>query len=153
MKQKYFILFLLITILAACQAATPLPTLTIKDGEEFTLAVDQSGTLTDTDLTLQLIGVTGDERCPSEIECVISGPVSLSLSAQIGDSEATNLNIQLFTSNDGRAPEMQFEGIEDRTIFEGYLIRTVSILPYPAKSFDEIKDSEYRVTFLVTRAE
>jgi hypothetical protein len=48
---------------------------------------------------------------------------------------------------------MQFEGIADRAIFEGYLIRGVSVLLYPAKALDEIKASEYRVIFIVSKAE
>jgi hypothetical protein len=146
------VIFLLL-LLAACQSATPLPDITAETESEFTLGFRQSATITDTSLTITLEGVTGDERCPSEIECAMSGPVSLSLSAQIGDSEPTDINLQVFTSNNGRVPDMQFEGIEDRTVFEGYLIRVVSVLPYPAKAFDEIKDSEYRVTFIVSKAE
>jgi len=136
-------------LLATCQSARPLPTLTATTDSEFTLAPNQSATLTNTELSIRLIGVAGDERCPSEIECAASGPVSLSLSAQIGDGESTNINLQTFTSYNGRAPDMQFQGIEDRAIYEGYLIRVVGVLPYPAKSSNEIKDSEYRVTLLV----
>ena len=146
------VIFLLL-LLAACQSATPLPDITAETESEFTLGFRQSATITDTSLTITLEGVKGDERCPSEIEWAASGPVSLSLSAQISDSEPTGINLQVFTSNNGRVPDMQFEGIEDRTVFEGYLIRVVSVLPYPAKAFDEIKDSEYRVTFIVSRAE
>ena len=146
-------LIFLLVLLAACQSATPLPNIIAETGSEFTLGFRQSATITDTSLTITLEGVKGDERCPSEIECAASGPVSLSLSAQISDSEPTGINLQVFTSNNGRVPDMQFEGIEDRTVFEGYLIRVVSVLPYPAKAFDEIKDLEYRVTFMVSKAE
>ena len=147
------ILSLLLTILlVSCSSVTPAP-MTVILGTEFTLAANQTATITDTNLTIRLIGVTDDQRCPSEIECAASGPVSLSLSAQIGDSEPTDLNLQVFTNNNGRVPDMQFEGIEDRAIFEGYLIRVLSVLPYLAQTFDEIKASEYRVIFIVSKAE
>jgi len=48
---------------------------------------------------------------------------------------------------------MQFEGIADRAVYEGYLIRVVSVLPYPESSFSEIKDSKYRVTFVASKIE
>jgi hypothetical protein len=149
---KIILALLLTILLTGCGSATPAP-VTVTLGTEFTLAPNQRATLTDTNLTVSLIGVTGDERCPSEIECAASGPVSLSLSAQIGDSEPTDINLQVFTSHNGRAPDMQFEGIEDRAIFEGYLIRVVSVLPYPAKASEEIKASEYRVIFIVSKVE
>ena len=150
---KSITLVLLLTLLlTSCSTATPVPVTPTLD-IEFTLAPNQTATLTDTDLIIRLIGVAGDERCPSEIECAASGPVSLSLSAQMGDSEPADINLQVFTSNNGRAPDMQFEGIEDRAVFENHLIRVVSVLPYPAKAFDEIQDSEYRVIFIVSKAE
>jgi len=150
MKKITFALILLI-LLSSCGSATPHEPITADLGTEFTLAPDQIATLADANLTVRLIGVGGDQRCPSEIECAVSGPVSVSLSVQLGDSEPTQIDLQVFTSNNGRAPEMEFEGIKDREVYEGYLIQVVSVLPYPAKRFDEIKDSEYRVSFLVTK--
>ena len=138
-------------LLAACQSATPLPPLTVTLDKEFTLAPDQTAAVTDTGVIIRLIGVSGDERCPSEIECAASGPVSLSLSAQMGEAEPTDINLQVFTSNNGRTPEMQFEGIEDRAIYEGYLIRVVGVLPYPVNLTETIRASEYRVTFVVSQ--
>lgn len=143
-------LTLVIVLLTSCQPATPMPVVDVLIGNEFTLAPDQTAVITDAGLTIRLIGVAGDERCPSEIECAMSGPVSLSLSAQMGEAEPTNIDLQTFTSNNGLAPQMQFEGIEDRVVYEGYLIRVVSVLPYPVKLFNKIKDFEYRVVFVVS---
>ena len=151
MKKITFVLFMVI-LLAGCSSATPAP-VAVNLGAEFTLAPNQTATITVTELTIRLIGVAGDQRCPSGIECAVSGPVSLSLSAQLGDSEPTEINLQTFTSNNGRAPDMQFEGIADRTVYEGYLIRVVSVLPYPESSFSDIKDSKYRVTFVASKVE
>lgn len=152
MKKNLLIALTIMTIiLTACRAATPLPAVTAKEDVEFTLAPDQTVTINDANLTIQLIGVAGDERCPSEIECAMSGPVSISLSVQMGGGEPTDINLQTFTDNSGRAPDMEFEGIEDRTIYEGYLIRAVGVLPYPTNLTDTIKDSEYRVTLMVSK--
>ncbi|MFZ5879321.1 MAG: hypothetical protein ACOY0R_08115 [Chloroflexota bacterium] len=144
-------LFLALTLLlAACQPATPPPPLTASVGTEFTLAPGGSALIEEAGLTLTLIAVSSDERCPSKIECFASGPVTLSVSAQKGSGEATDLILQTFTSNDGLAPTMEFEGIQSQTLFEGYHIKVTSVLPYPARSMTEIADADYRVSFLVS---
>ena len=149
--KKIILALLLILLLTGCNIATSTPAPIVASADtEFTLAPNQIATLDNTQLTIRLIGVGGDQRCPSEIECAISGPVSVSLSAQIGNQAPTNIDLQAFTGDDGRAPDMQFQGIQDRAVYEGYLIRVVGVLPYPAKSFNEIKDSAYRVSVLVT---
>ena len=139
----------LVVLLTACQSATPTP-ITATTGTEFVLAPDQTATIENTGLRLHLIGIAGDERCPSEIECAMSGPVSLTISVQKDSESPVEYALQTFTSNDGRSPEGHFEGIEDNLEYEGFVIQVKSVLPYPAKSTDEIKDSEYQVSFIVT---
>jgi len=141
--------FLLVLLLTACQSATPSP-ITAATGMEFTLASDQTATIENTGLHLRLIGIAGDERCPSEIECAMSGPVSLTIFVQKDAGSPVEYALQTFTSNDGRSPEGHFEGIEDSIEHEGFVIQVKSVLPYPARSTDEIKESEYQVSFLVT---
>ena len=148
--KKIILVLLLILLLTGCGSATPAPVVA-PVGSEFTLAPNQTATIANTELTIRLIGVGGDQRCPSQIECAVSGPVSLSLSAQVGNQAPTNIDLQVFTGNDGRAPDIQFQGIQDRTTYAGYVIRVVGVLPYPAKSFNEIKDSAYRVTLIVSK--
>jgi hypothetical protein len=131
-------------------APAPAP-ITAALGTEFTLAPDQTVTITAANLTLRLIGVGGDQRCPSGFECAISGPVSLSISAQLGDANPTNIDLQVFTDQDGRAPEMQFQGITDRMVYEGYLIRVTGVLPYPVSRTKQIQDSQYRVSIVVSK--
>lgn len=152
MKTNLLITFIVTTILwTACQMTTPLRPLTTTTDAEFTLAPDQTAMMTNTELSIRLISVAGDERCPSEVECAASGPVSISLSVQQGSKNPTNINLQTFTDSNGRAPDRRFEGIEDRIVYEGYLIRMVGVLPYPVNLKETIKDSEYRVTFVVSK--
>ena len=144
----------LTTLFAACQAektSMPLSPLTAVANSEFTLAPDQSITITDAGMTIQLIGVTGDERCPSEIECAASGPVSISLSVQKSNEEPSNINLQTFTDNNGRAPDFEFENIKNYVVYNEYLIRVTSVLPYPATLTNPIESSDYRVTLTVTQ--
>lgn len=103
------------------------------------------------DLNIELIGVTSDERCPSEIECAMSGPVSISLSVQADGGSPSEITLQTFTDYNGRAPTMEFEGIESSATYEGYWILVAGVLPYPAKSTTEIKDTDYRVMLVVQK--
>jgi hypothetical protein len=151
-KRKALITFLVgVFLLAACQPATPPPPVSTEVGTEFTLAPGQMASITGTDLNITLISVPGDQRCPSEIECAMSGPVSISLSVQSGSAAPAEINLQTFTGNDGRAPTMQFEGIESQVTYEGYSIQVAGVLPYPKKSNTEVKDSEYRVDLVVSK--
>jgi len=147
MKFNAFLSLLL--LLTACQSTPPEP-ITGKLDSEFTLAPGQTAMIENTNLVIHLIGITNDERCPSEIECAMSGPVSLSISVQKDVETPVEFAMQTFTSNDGQAPPGPFQGIDDRIEYKGYMLQVKSVLPYPAKSFDEIKHSEYRVSFLVT---
>lgn len=153
-RSKLLLPLLALTLfLMGCQLfapATPPPPLTVSVGEEFVLAPGGSALIEDAGLTLKLIAVSSDERCPSEIECFASGPVTLSVSAQKDSGESIDLVLRTFTSNNGLAPTMEFEGIQSQALFEGYRIKVTSVLPYPARSKSEIRDSDYRVGFLVT---
>lgn len=147
---KFITVFLVVLLTTtACRSATPAPITGAVDSEVI-LAPDQTVTIENTGLNISLIGITGDERCPSEIECAMSGPVSLSIAVQKDSEAPVEFALQTFTSNNGSAPDGPFEGMEDRIEYEGYVIQVKSVLPYPTKAFDEIKNSEYRVSFLVT---
>lgn len=144
-------LLLLSLLMAACQPATPPPPITAVMGEEFTLAPGQSVAIADANLILTLVSVLDDGRCPLEIECAESGPVAVTATVQSGSNAPNEIVFQTFTDNDGRVPEMEFQGMTDRVEFEGYLIQVESILPFPQMSVSEIGDSEYRVSFLITK--
>ena len=128
-------------------AASPL---IAEQGAEFVLAPGEMATIKDTGLIIKLISILSEERCPNEVECAASGPVQISLSAQKDNGTAADLIMQTFTDNDGRSPAMEFEGIEDRIVYEGYLIRIVGVLPYPEDLSTSIKQNDYRVSFVVT---
>lgn len=142
-------IILLAIALTSCQTAPPPPPITAPVNDEFILRSNQSAAISGTDLTLKLIAVSSDERCPLDIECAMSGPVSLSISIQNETNAAVEFTLQTFTDNDGRAPDMSFEGIQDRVEFEGYIIQVKAVSPYPIKRSGEIKDSEYQVSFIV----
>jgi len=146
------ILFLFVVLLlTACAGGTPAPVSAAPD-TEFTLSAGQTATIEGAGLTVQLIGVANDERCPSQIECAASGPVTLTISVQSGPDAPTEFTLQTFTSNDGRSPGGIFQGIQDRVEFGGYLIRVTGVLPYPTTLKDRNKLSGYSLSFVVTEA-
>jgi len=144
------IIFILLVILSACQtAATPRPPFDTISGENFTLAPVQTATVTDAGFAVTLNSVGGDARCPANVECAASGPVSISISVQKNSESPAEFNMQTFTSDDGQAPDFAFEGIQNEVEYEGYKIRIISVLPYPQELEEVIKPSDYRVTFVV----
>ncbi len=84
------------------------------------------------------------------MECTESGPVQISLSAQKDNGTADEPAMQTFTDNEGRSLAMEFEGITDRIVYEGYLIRVVGVLPYPEDMSTAIKQNDYPASFVVT---
>ena len=141
---------LFLVLLTSCQTAPPAPPVTASSSKEFFLRPSQSATILGTDLTLKLLAVSGDERCPLEIECAMSGPVTLTISLQKAKNTPAEFILQTFTDNDGRAPAGPFQGIQDRMDYEGYIFQVKAVLPFPLKRSNEIKSSEYQVYFVVT---
>ena len=151
MKRHRSIFFAFFAILAACQTLTSPPSFTASTNNEFTLVPNQPATITDADLTITFNSVLSDDRCPSEVECVASGPVAVSLSVQPDNENATDLTLETFTDQNGHAPGGQFEGIEDRVKIGDYLIQIVGVTPYPKNLSTRIMPSEYQATFIVTQ--
>lgn len=151
MKAKFIIqLLILICILAACQTATPPSSINVPMGTEFNLSAGQSTIITGTDLTVTFDSVTSDGRCPSEVECAASGPVTVSLSLQQENEPATSLTLQTFTDQNGHAPNRDFEGIENRVEVGDFLIQIMGVFPYPKNLSAQIKQTKYQVTLLVS---
>lgn len=152
MKTQLISLFLFLTyILTACQSeSTSSSPVTGTVNEEIVLAPDQSAAVTGTDLTVTFHSVVSDERCPSEIECAASGPVTISLSVQEGAGSPTDFTLQTFTDQNGRSPNVQFEGVTNRTEVGDYLIQILSVAPYPENSTTKIEPSAYRIGLLVS---
>ena len=143
------VLPVIVVMLVACEKTPVLP-LAAEQDAEFVLAPGTTATIKDTGLTIKLISVLSDGRCPSEVECAASGPVQISLSAQKDNGTTEDFALQTFTDNEGRSSAMEFEGITDRIVYEGYLIRIVGVLPYPEDLSTSITQNDYRVSFVVT---
>lgn len=146
MKKNLFLIpFALFLI--ACGSATPPPPVIAGLGEVFTLTPGQSAKIEDAEMTITLVGVPGDERCPLDIECNESGPVTVTITVQSGSDMPKDFTLQSFTDNDGSIPELDFEGTTASIKANGFVIRLKSVLPFPRMSVAEI--GEYRVSFAV----
>ena len=148
MKATFFFVSVSIAcILSGCQTASPLIEATRNN--EFSLDSGQSARIRGTDLTITFHYVLSDDRCPSELECVANGPVSLSLSVHRGVAVPSGITMQTFTDLEGRAPGSLFQGIQDTVEVGDYVIRLLGVLPYP-RNLSGIKASDYQATFVVT---
>ncbi len=108
-------------------------------GKEFSLKVNQSASIDSEGLTIKLLEIPNDSRCPSEVLCVWAGEVMAKLELKKGTNEAL-LQPVLGASADNRS----------EAEFDGYLIKLVSVDPYPKKA-GSIPQSDYSVTLLVSK--
>ena len=148
--RAFFAVLFAICILPACQTATPSTPGPAALNTEIILSPGQSAAVTGTDLTITFHSVVSDERCPSETECASSGPVTVSLSIQQGQGDPTDFTLQTFTDLNGRSPNVQFEGVTNRTELGDYAIQIASVTPYPQNLNTKIEASEYRVALLIS---
>ena len=151
--RRILLLLSMIYVLTACQAGIsqpqPLSPTTLDD--EFPLTPGQSAIVANTDLTLTFHAVVSDERCPSEVECAVSGPVTVSLSARQGNGDLTEFTLQTYTDENGRSPNVQFEGITNRAEVGDYLIQIAGVTPYPMDLSTTIEPSEYRLNLMILK--
>jgi hypothetical protein len=137
-------------LLSACRIGTP-ESMTVLTNSNFTLSEGQTAEVSDAGIAVTLIAISGDSRCPLGMECAVSGPVSVSLSIRNQSEFESTEDLQTFTDTTGLAPEMEFEGIKDRTTVDGVLIKIISVLPYPENKPFSIGEPDYRVTLKVTK--
>lgn len=102
----------------------------------FQLRIGQTAMLED-QLMIAFRRVSGDSRCPSDVQCVWSGDATVHLDITIARMAWTPRD--LHTHVDPRA-----------TVFRDYHIEVSDLLPYPV-STRSITPGEYVVTLEVTR--
>jgi hypothetical protein len=106
-------------------------------GEEFTLSVGQTITITNEDLEITFLQVLGDNRCPRDVVCITAGEVVCLI--QISQNEFSN-NVEL------GQPGLYYDYSEESFGGYKYIFR---VDPYP--ELDKILSSdEYRI-FLTIR--
>ena len=103
----------------------------------FVLSVEDTATI-DSELTIALLGIEEDSRCPIDVTCVWEGSLKAEINL-VKDQKNLGNHVIPLTVKD---PEAQ--------TFDGYFIKIVQAEPYPLSS-TPISPSEYMVTFLVTK--
>lgn len=126
-------------VLTACAVVGPSSpdTKVVKSGEDFELSPSQSAVVDQGALTLTLVKVNQDSRCPIDVVCVWAGDVALAL--LVG------------TNNSAKNPSTIHTNLDPRTtIAGGYKIEAVNVQP-ARRSESTIPQESYLVTFRATR--
>ena len=135
-----FVLGMLALVVAGCSsgpAATPTPS-GVALGQSFQLEVGQSQSISGEDLSLKLVAITADSRCPIGAECIQAGQavaqVQVTSKGQVSTRELVETGLtQSMTTAEMGTYHLAFQ-----------------ILPYPEVG-KTIKPSDYRLVLTVTR--
>lgn len=111
------------------------------------IGINQTAHLTSADIDLSFIDVTEDSRCPSDVQCIWAGRVSVLVELNIASS-GENLGRFGMTLTDVESDSDN----NDHLSLGGYLIELVNVIPYPI-STRVIEPSEYVATLTVSKAE
>jgi hypothetical protein len=119
----------LASLLALSQASAPL-------GEPFTIGLGETASIDSTDLSLSFVAVTGDSRCPRDVNCVVAGEAVVVFDARSGDA-LTELTF--------RVPP----GGDDEQKLDGLTIRILGLEP-EADTARKIDAGDYVAKVIVT---
>ncbi|MDJ0707155.1 MAG: hypothetical protein QNJ46_28095 [Leptolyngbyaceae cyanobacterium MO_188.B28] len=133
----------------ACVQQSP-SELTLTDGvirveldEQVRLSMHQIAIIGSEDLRVELLDITEDSRCPSDVACIQAGQVTATFNLEVlRDGRANDYFISLIHS--ASQAELAFEN------FDGYSIQLINVEPYPI-STEEIAISDYVVTIVVSK--
>jgi hypothetical protein len=106
--------------------------------EEFVLSKGQSATISGEDLEIKFKDVTGDSRCPSNVECFWAGQVTCTVELKHSGSSS-----QMVLTDSGLNSEYSKE-----TYGEYHL--SFKVTPYPV-SGQKITKDEYRLHLIVSK--
>ena len=142
--RKYFpcllVLVALILFLPGC--ATRPPEIQASLDQEFSLAVNQSATVTGENLKIRFKDVVTDSRCPTGAVCVWRGEVSCLVEITRTNAEAPSFTLVL--TQPGLSDE------HPKQAFDGYQV-SFGVEPYPEVG-KQIEKDEYRLLFTVSRS-
>ena len=104
--------------------------------QQLTLAPGQSASIEGTSLSLKFIGVTGDNRCPADVVCILGG--------------SATVKVQVAAASGGPR-ELTFEtGDLKPIVFDSWTLELVQLQPYPF-SAQPIQPGDYRATLRIQR--
>jgi hypothetical protein len=104
--------------------------------QQVTLAPGQSDSIAGTNLSLKFIGVTGDNRCPADVVCILGGSATVRVQVSTGSAASR---------------EVTFETGELKPVtYDSWTLELVQLQPYPFSS-RTIQPEDYRATLRVKR--
>jgi len=112
------------------------PNSTVPLGTDFTLAPGESAAVNGESLQLTFVKLTGDSRCPANVQCVWAGSAV----------------IAVHTTSSVGTRDLPLETLvaRDTATVDGFLVRLVSVTPAPLTT-DPIPPASYRATMRITR--
>jgi hypothetical protein len=120
----------------------PPPPISTAPGEDFQLGYGQTARLDDGQLAVTFVEVDEDSRCPSDVECIWAGQVTIRVAVKVGEGEAQDVTLTLQPGTLDPASAM--------ASLDGYTITLAGVEPYPV-STEAIGDNEYVATLRVSR--
>lgn len=133
---------------SATVPATPqtIPTLPVATSIEapldqpFALGVTTEARLDQGVLSLQLLDILEDSRCPSQVTCAWAGQLRLLIGLKVNDQQVAGFELNT-------NPPLKM----DTVIYGGYTIQLLGAEPYPELPEQSIPPEAYQVTFLVSK--
>jgi hypothetical protein len=110
--------------------------------EAFSLAGGQDAVITGENLRIRFDEVTEDSRCPARVECVWSGQARIAVVVQAAEDAPKTVAF-----NTNPAPD---QNVQTARVGE-YLIKLLSLEPYPQTPEDAIPLERYRATLEVAK--
>ena len=107
----------------------------------FKLKIGQQAAIDSEKITISLLNVTEDSRCPSDVVCIWEGQASIRVSAEVNGTDAGQFAL---TIGGNEKPSAAFGGGR-------YLARLTSLEPYPV-STNQTKPEDYVATLTVSKA-
>jgi hypothetical protein len=129
---RRFIGLIALVFCAACHDATG-PTVFLN--EQFSLAPNESATLSGTGARLEFTGVDGDSRCPADAVCMQAGDAHVNI-----DVSSRGTSTRAFVLHTGETTPVEYAGLT---------IALVALTPFPSSGV-LISPGDYRATFRVT---
>ena len=125
------------TGLSRCEGAYGTAVVCARLGEEFDLRVNETAYIADTRLSIQVVAVPEDSRCPTDVVCVWAGNARVSLALREGTSaEGGDVN----------------STVQPRTLTRlGYAVELVDVRPSPV-SGQPILPGAYVIRLVARRA-
>jgi len=141
-------LIILIIFVLGCNESEKSPTSSTNNDDsslptldkQFDLKAGQTIIVKSENITVNLLEVTGDSRCPSDVVCIWAGQVSLIVNATKNGENLGDVTLTLGFSN----PDLSVKNVG------GYYIKVIAVNPYPV-STHKIEQSEYIATLVVSK--